>query len=101
MITHSIGKEDPVILVLVRGVDPGVADEVNPALPREVLQGDALEVELGRVPVLDDDCARDAVLLLPVERDVEGGLPGGDGRKLADEAVQVGWLSDDPPVAMF
>ncbi|RWV87814.1 hypothetical protein GW17_00050156 [Ensete ventricosum] len=97
--THSIGKEDPVKLVLVHGVDPGVADEVNPALPSEVLQGDALEVELRRVPVLDDDCARDVVLDLPVERDVEGGFPGGDGRKLADEAVQVRRLSDEPPVA--
>lgn len=74
--TYIIGKEDTVIFILVDWVDPGVADEVDSSLPRDSLQGQWFEEELGMVAVLDDDRPWNALALIPIEGYVESGLAG-------------------------
>lgn len=87
--TYVVGEEDTVVFVLVDGVHPRVADEMDMLLVRDALQGYGLEVERRVVVVLDDDGSGDALTLVPAEVHVELGLAGGHRRHRRDPFLQV------------
>lgn len=101
MTTHIIGEEDPVVFVIFRRVDPRVANKVNTAFAEEVLERHRLEEELGTVLVLYYHCPWYPMVLVPVERHRERGLPGGYGRQRRNVVLQVRRLPHYPPVTII
>lgn len=71
---YLVSEEDAVVFVATRGINPGIADEMDITVARNIFYGEGLEVKLAMVMVLDDDGAWNAEGLVPIEYDVERGL---------------------------
>lgn len=74
--SYLVGEENTVILVLVGRVDPRVAHEVHPAAARDILEGQAPEIELAVVLVPYHKCPGKPDLLVPIECNFVCGFPG-------------------------
>ena len=81
-------------------VDPRVGDEDDGALAGDALEGDPLEEELGVLQVPDEDGARDALRLVPLEVHPEHRLPVRPGLERQHRLLQVRRLPSLPPASI-
>jgi hypothetical protein len=87
--THVVGEEDAFLGVELVRVDPRVGDEDDGALAGDALEGERLEEELGVLQVPDQDGARDALRLVPLEAHPVHGLPVRRGLERHHRLLQV------------
>lgn len=100
--TRLVGEEDAIMIALVvlSRVNPGVAEEVDSAVARDILQGDGPEVKLAVVLVSHENSPRQSDIVIATEYDPERRLPHKQLCDCIDPLFQICWLSNLPSMTL-